>query len=67
MRRVASDEGGVVGVEVIVKPVIVPVPGLAIEVQVPDVQVVIGVAIYIECHPCHYLLNTLEIEFDSVS
>ena len=45
MRRVACDGRGIVGVEIIVEPVAVPVPGLAIPVQVPDVQVAIGVAV----------------------
>lgn len=51
MRRVASDGRRIEGVEVIVTPVVVPVPRLTIEVEVADVQVAAGVAICIECRP----------------
>ena len=63
MRRVACDGRGIVGVKVIVEPVVVPVPGLTIEVEVTDVQIAVGVPIYIECLPHHHPLNALRIEF----
>ena len=63
MKRVASDESGVVGVEVVVQVVVVRVPGaILIAVKTSDNQVVIRVAICIGCLPYHHPLNTLGIE-----
>lgn len=67
MRRVARDSRRIVGVEIVIEPVVVPVPGLVIEAEVADVQGAIGVAICIECRPYHHPLNTLGIEFYTAS
>jgi len=45
--------GGVVAVEVVVEPVVVPVPAFAIPVQVTDVQIAIRVAIMCRYRPHH--------------
>lgn len=48
------------GVPIVVEPVIVPVPPVAIPVEIANVQIAVRVAVYIKCLPCHCLLNTLE-------
>jgi len=53
----------VVSVEVVVKPVVVPVPSAIAEVKVEDVAVAVRVAEFcVKCHLCHRPLNTLGAE-----
>jgi hypothetical protein len=45
MKRVAEQSRRVVVVPIVLEPVVVPVPPLAIPVEVPDVEVATAVAI----------------------
>ena len=47
MKRVARESGRVVIVEVIVEPVVVPVPLVAVPIEVTDVQLAVGIAVKI--------------------
>ena len=43
-----------VGIPVVVEPVVVPVPRRTVPVEVPDVQVAVGIAVvYLLRHPEH--------------
>lgn len=60
MKRLAANETVVV-VPVVVHPVEVEDPPLAVPVQVRHVEVAVRVARVMNC-PCHRLLNTLQAE-----
>jgi len=49
----------VIAIPVVVEPVVAPVPRPVIPVQIPDVQVAVGVAMSIGYLPYHCPLNTL--------
>ena len=58
----------VVGVELVVEPVHVPVPLAVVPVEVQDVAVAVRVPKKcIECRPCHHPLNNLRVESYSAS
>ena len=57
-----AHRGRVIRVEVIVEPVVVPVPLATIPVEIADIEVAIGVANCMKCHLCHCSLNTLRAE-----
>lgn len=45
MKRLAKHSRRVIVVPIVVEPVVVPVPPITIPVQIPDVQVAIGIAV----------------------
>jgi hypothetical protein len=59
------DHSRVIRVEVVVKPVVVPVPLGTIPVEITNVQVAIRIAVSLKYLPNHHPLNTLRIVFYS--
>ena len=49
----------------VVQPVVVPVPLVAVPVEVTNDEVAIRVAVYAACRPRHHPLNTLRVESNS--
>ncbi len=65
MKRLAAQKAVVV-VEVVVNPVEVQIPAVAIPVETRDMQVAVGIAQnYAMCLPSHHPLNTLRVEYNS--
>jgi len=60
-KKVAGKNEAIVGVEIVVEPVVVQIPPLAIPVEVPHVAVAIRIQPdkYVKCRLRHCPLNTL--------
>ena len=68
MKRVASTGRQVLGIPIVLEPIVVPVPLVAIEVQIQDIAVAVRVAQKcMKCHPCHHPSNTLRVVSYSAS
>ena len=54
-----TQESRIVLIPVVVEPIVVPVPCVAIPVEITNVQVAIGVAVCMKCRLYHHPLNIL--------